>query len=101
LHLELINARKTTAVAEAAAEKAKRAAEKAIRIKAAKDARAIAKQRAGGSDAEGSTAATVKGKGKQKVANSPPAPELQFNIRKFNQANTSMWFDRSRQLVTC
>ena len=101
LHLELIKARKTTAVAEAAADKAERAKEKAIKIKAAKDAKALAKQRAGGSDAEGSTTATVKGKGKQKVANSPPAPGLQFNIRKFNQANTSMWFNRSYQLVTC
>jgi len=43
LYLELINTRKTTVVAEAAVEKAKRAAEKVIRIKAAKDARAIAK----------------------------------------------------------
>jgi len=43
LHLELINTRKTTAVAKAAVEKAKQAAEKAIRIKAAKNARAIAK----------------------------------------------------------
>lgn len=34
-------------------------------------------------------------KGKGKVANSPPAPGLQFNIRKFNQADPSMWFDRS------
>jgi hypothetical protein len=101
LHLELIKARKTNEVAAAAAEKTKRAEEKAIRIKSAKDARALAKQRAGGSDAEGSTTATVKGKGKQKVANSPPAPELQFNIRKFNRADTSMWFDRSCQLVTC
>jgi hypothetical protein len=64
LHLELINVRKTTIVTKAAVEKTKRAIEKAIRIKLAKDTRALTKQRAAGSNAEGSTVATVKGKGK-------------------------------------
>ena len=64
LHLELIKARKTTIVAKVVADKAEQAKEKAIRIKAAKDAKALAKQRAGGSNAEGSTIASVKGKGK-------------------------------------
>ena len=90
MHLELIKARKTTIVTKVVADKAEQAKEKVIKIKAAKDARALAKQRAGGSNAEGSTTASVKGKGKQKVANSPLAPGLQFNIRKFNRPNTSI-----------
>ena len=64
LYLELIKARKTTIVAKVAADKAEQAKEKAIKIKAVKDTRALTKQRAGGSNAEGSTIALVKGKGK-------------------------------------
>ena len=43
MHLELIKARKTTIVAKAAVDKAEQAKEKAIKIKAVKDTRALAK----------------------------------------------------------
>ena len=43
LYLELIKARKTTVVTKAAADKAERAKEKAIKIKAVKDTRALTK----------------------------------------------------------
>ena len=64
LYLELIKVWKTTIVVKVVVDKAEQAKEKAIKIKVVKDTKALAKQRVGSSNAEGSTIATVKGKGK-------------------------------------